>query len=235
MCMRKILKVENLFIAFGILSLWLSSCSKSDSPYYSYENTVQVYKGTAFQYLKDQPSGTFDSLLLILDRYPALEDSLSKEQLTVFAPVNKNFESAIKYLNIKRKVMGLDPVYLSTANGEQLQIMLCKYFIRGNRTTDSYINDSDGILVKSIMGNYPMHVKYEKMSSSGYIEGGASTLRFSDTFGSSFSKDWVRTKANTVNIRTDNATINILESIHNFGFDEFTDRLSIDFENNLEN
>lgn len=219
----------------GIFSLGLCACSKSESPFYDYVNTVQVYKGTALQYLKDQPSGTFDSLLLVLKRYPNLEDSLSKEQLTVFAPVNKNFEASIKYLNIRRKNIGMAPVYLSTADEQQLSVMLCKYFIRGSKSTDNYINDSDGVLVRSILYNYPMHVKYEKMSSSGYVEGGASTLRFSDTFGSSFSKDWVRTKANTVNIRTDNATINILESIHNFGFDEFTDRLSTDFETDLAN
>ena len=71
-----------------------------------------------------------------------------------------------------------------------------------------------------------MHIKYSKESSSGYIGGGASTLNFSNPFGSVFTQDWGKTKATTVNIKTNNATINILESIHNFGFKEFTERLN---------
>jgi hypothetical protein len=71
-----------------------------------------------------------------------------------------------------------------------------------------------------------MHVKYVKLSSSGYVSGGASSLNFSNPFGSVFIDDWITTTANAVNIRTNNATINILTPIHNFGFDEFTLRLN---------
>ncbi|MFD2906656.1 hypothetical protein [Sphingobacterium anhuiense] len=214
----------------GIVSLWLCSCNKSESPYYNYENKVQTYNGTALEYLKAQPDGTFDSLLLVLKRFPNLEDSLTNQEVTLFAPVNKNFESAVKYLNIQRKMYGLSNVYLADANQAELDTMICKYIVRGKKTTDAYLEDLDGVLVKSIVFDYPMHVRYAKMSSSGFVEGGASILNFSETFGSTFKKDWVTTKANTVNIRTNNATINILDPIHNFGFDEFTRRLFLNEE-----
>lgn len=223
---------NNFFVLaiVGIVSLWLCSCNKSESPYYDYENKVQTYNGNALDYLQAQPAGTFDSLLLVLKKFPNLEDSLRNQELTLFAPVNKNFASAVKYLNNMRRSYGLPNVYLSDANKAQLDTMICKYIVRGKKTTDAYIEDTDGVLVKSIVFDYPMHVRYAKMSSSGFVEGGASILNFSETFGSTFKKDWVTTKANTVNIRTNNATINILDPIHNFGFDEFTRRLVLNEE-----
>lgn len=209
------------FIGFGLLS-----CSKSESPYYDYENTVQSYDGDALQYLKAQPAGSFDSLLLVLNHFPNLQDSLTNNQLTLFAPVNKNFEYALKYLNLKRVQQGKSTLHLSTVDQVELYEMICKYIVRGNRSTVDYVNDADGLPLESIEFGYPMHVKYLKLSSSGFVGGGASTLNFSDTFGSTFNKDWVTTKATTVNVKTKNATINILEPIHNFGFDEFTLRLN---------
>ncbi len=210
---------------FLSLLLGLVACSKENSPYYAYENKVQSYDGSAMQYILSQPEGTFDSLLVVMDRLPKLKDSLENQQLTFFAPINENFKAAIKYLNIKRQMKGKSALYLKDVNIDQLDTLVCKYFIRGKFSTDAYISSSDGVDVASIAYDYPMHIKYVKMSSSGYQQGGASTLEFSDTFGSSFTKDWVTTKANTVNINTNNATINILDPIHNFGFDEFTTRM----------
>ncbi|WP_140938101.1 hypothetical protein [Sphingobacterium lumbrici] len=215
-----------VFLVGTISCLGLGSCSKSDSPYYDYENTVQSYNGSALDYLKAQPAGTFDSLLLVLERYPDLADTLQNAQVTLFAPVNKNFEAAVKYLNITRSNQGKEPIYLNDANGFLLEQLICKYIIRGNRDTEAYINERDGILLTSIIYEYPMHVKYVKLSSSGFVSGGASSLNFSNPYGSVFTQDWVTTIANTVNIKTNNATINILTPIHNFGFDEFTLRLN---------
>ena len=222
----KIIYNSNLFYFMGLLLLCIGACKKSDSPYYDYENTVQTFNGSAMDYLRTQPAGTFDSLLLVLERYPQLQDSLTNAAVTLFAPVNKNFESALKYLNIQRKSESKPPVYLRNADIDELSFMMCKYIIRGNRTTEAYINNVDGMLLNSIVTNYAMHIKYVKMSSSGYVGGGAATLNFSETFGSIFTTQWVITTTNAVNIKTNNATINILSPIHNFGFDEFTYRLN---------
>lgn len=212
-------------IIFSIVlaaGLFVVSCKKSDSPYYDYQNTQQTFDGTALAYLQAQPEGTFDSLLFVLRRYPNLEDSLINREVTVFAPVNENFQSALKYLNIERESEGKPAIYLADIDELQLDTMICKYIIRGKMSSDAYQVDLDGLSVISIKNNYPMHVAYLSESSAGFVGGGPSRLNFSDKFHSNFSKDWVTTRANTVNILTHNAVINILTPIHNFGFDEFT-------------
>jgi hypothetical protein len=177
-------------------------------------NTIRSFDGSALDYLK------------VLDRCPSVAEYLQTEEVTLFAPVNKNFEAAVKYLNMERAKQGDGPIYLADVDQGELEHMLCKYVLTGNRTTDAYENERDGLLLPSIIYAYPMHVKYVKLSSSGYVSGGASSLNFSNPFGSVFIDDWITTTANAVNIRTNNATINILTPIHNFGFDEFTLRLN---------
>lgn len=218
-----------LFVKISILNLCLfifSACTKNDSPYYDYVNSVQTYDGSALDYLQSQPEGTFDSLLLILDRYPHLQDSLKNQQLTLFAPTNENFAASIKYLNIERKRLGRQELSLSTVDGDMLEKLLCKYIVRGNRNTDAYVDERDGLLVSTLIYGYPMHIQYLKKSSSGFLKGGASVLNYSNPFGSVFTKDWITTTTKTVNINTNNATVNILTTIHNFGFDEFTKYLN---------
>lgn len=223
--MKRFVTINAVLGVCTLLVLFFTACTKSESPYYDYVNKDQFFDGSALDYLNAQAPGTFDSLLLVLDRFPELKDSLLIEELTLFAPVNKCFEAAIKYLNNKREAEGKSKLYLNDVDPQELKILLCKYLIRGNRTTEDYMESTDGVLLPSLEYGYPMHIKYNKMSSAGFVGGGASTVNLSNPFGSSFTNDWVTTKASTVNIRTDNATINILDPIHSFGFDEFTDRL----------
>ncbi|WP_316749322.1 hypothetical protein [Pedobacter gandavensis] len=223
--MRNNLYKYSLLCGLGVFFLNLSACKKSDSPYHDYENTVQTFDGSAYDYLKAQPKGTFDSLLLVLERYPTLIDSLKTQELTLFAPVNKSFETAEKYLNQKRVAEGHSLINLSNADPIGLGIMICKYVIRGNRTSDAYLSSVDGTLQNSILIGYPMQIKNVKLSSSGYQSGGPTRLNFSDPKGSFFTKDWITTTTDAVNIKTTNATVNIITSQHNFGFDEFTKRL----------
>jgi hypothetical protein len=226
----KLSQMNNLkFIILNILGICLlafNSCSKNESPYFDYKNVVQTFNGTAIEYLESQPSGTFDSLLLVINRFPHLKDTLQNQGVTLFAPVNESFASAVKYLNIQRNFEGKNDLNLSTVNQDSLEILISKYIIRGNKTTDDYINERDGITVYSVLFNYPMHIKYVRQSSSGFMSGGASVLNFSNPFGSTFTQDWIITSTQSVNIQTNNATINVLTSIHTFGFDEFTELLN---------
>lgn len=222
--MRNTLYRNCAFVLLGLCSLYMSACKKSDSEYYNYKNTVQTFNGSALDYLKSQPN-TFDSLLLVLNRIPALRDSIASGKITLFAPVNQNFAASIKYLNMQRKAEGRPPIYLSTADINELGFMTCKYIIRGSRTTDAFASSVDGLLLNSIIINYPMQIRYVRLSASGYQGGGPAVLNFSDTHGSNFEDFWTTTTTNAVNIKTNNATINILSPLHNFGFSEFTDRL----------
>ncbi len=222
--MKKKLYKINLLLLSAVLGIYLSACKKSDSPYYSYTNTVQNFKGSAIDYLKSKPN-TFDSLLLVLNRFPEIKDSLTNKPVTLFAPVNENFAAAVKYLNQTRKAEGKTPIYLSNADPTELLFMLSKYIIRGNNSTDSYAGSVDGIALNTVLSNYPMHIKAIKENASGFVGGGATTLEYSDMFGSSIQLNWVTTNTNAINIKTNNATINILTPLHNFGFDEFTYRL----------
>jgi len=222
--MKKKLYKNSLLLLFIVIGIYLSACKKSDSAYYDYVNTVQTFKGSALDYLKSKPK-TFDSLLLVLERYPQLKDSLTNEQVTLFAPVNENFAAAVKYLNQTRKAAGKTPIYLATADPDELLFMLSKYIIRGNRTTSAYLNAVDGVTFNAVGTNYPMHIKAIKSNASGFVQGGATSLEYSDMFDSTIQLNWITTNTNAVNIKTNNATINILTSLHNFGFDEFTYRL----------
>jgi len=223
--MKKKLYKRSLLLLLAIMSLYFTACKKSDSPYYDYTNTIQTFKGSAVDYLKSKPN-TFDSLLLILDRLPAVKDSLTNQKVTLFAPVNENFAASIKYLNQIRKAAQKSPVYLATADPAELTFMLSKYIIRGNRVASSYASTLDGIAVTAVGINYPMHIKAVQGNASGYVGGGATSLEFSDMYGSTIKLDWVTTNTDAINIKTDNATINILTPLHSFGFDEFTARLN---------
>jgi hypothetical protein len=222
--MRKNLYKHSLVLLLALIGIYFSACKKSDSPYYDYTNTIQSFNGSAMDYLKSKPN-TFDSLLLVLDRFPFLKDSLTNQQVTLFAPVNENFAASVKYLNQTRKAAGKAPVYLKTAEPLELLYMLSKYIIRGNKTTSAYTGSVDGVSLNTILSNYPMHIKAVKSNASGFVNGGATTLEYSDMYGSTIRLNWVTTNTNAVNIKTNNATINIITPLHSFGFDEFTARL----------
>lgn len=223
--MKKIFYKMNVVAWAGFFCLYLSACKKGDTTYENYVNTIQTYNGSALDYLKAQPKGTFDSLLLVLNRCRDLSDALANNKVTLFAPVNNSFTSSLKYLNIQRTANGKKTINLSNADQDELFFMLSKYIIDGDRTSDAYESSLDGVLLKSVVSSYPMHIKYVKLSSAGYEKGGPTELNFSDPHGSTFISVWTTTTTKAVNIKTNNATINILSPLHNFGFNEFTLRL----------
>ncbi len=207
-----------------IVSLSFTACQK-DSVYYDYENTIKEFDGTALQYLQAQKN-TFDSLLLVLNRLPALKDSLSTKDVTVFAPTNQSFQAAIKNLNIERKAQGKTPLYLKDCDLAELDVLTTRYILRGTRTTDSYAPYADGLELKSIKYDYPMHVQYNKLNASGFVGGGPQAIIYSDPKGSIFEKNWENANTNAVNIKTKNAIVNILAPLHDYGFNEFVIRVN---------
>lgn len=212
-------------LMIAVLVSLLFACKKSDSTYYDYENKIQQFDGNALDYLKSQ-KGVYDSLLVVLNRLPQLQDSLAKEQLTVFAVTNKSFQISVGNLNDVRKRNNKAPIYLATMNLAQLDTMTCRYLIRGNYNTNDLSSFVDGLMVRSIRYEYPMHILYNKVDASGFSQGGPQILVFSDPKNSIFVRYWQRTPTNAVNIKTNNAIVNIVSPGHDFGFGDFVTRIN---------
>ncbi|WP_316747031.1 hypothetical protein [Pedobacter gandavensis] len=221
--------IKNLFFLPVMMALCLfmilPACKKVDKTYYDYENKSQEFDGNTMAYFKSQ-TGMFDSLLLVLNRLPALQDSLTNKDLTVFAVTNKSFEAAIKNLNVMRKMELKAPIYLANADLAELDTMVCKYLLAGKKRSADYQGYSDGVHVTTISHGYPMHILFEKASASGLINGGPQILTYSDPRGSIFVKFWQRSPTNAVNVLTHNAIVNVLAPSHEFGFNEFTKRIN---------
>ncbi|RZL50899.1 MAG: hypothetical protein EOP00_02000 [Pedobacter sp.] len=209
-----------LLICFSVLT----ACKK-DSIYHDYENTIKEFDGNALQYLQAQKN-TFDSLLQVLDRLPALKDSLTNKNITIFAPTNQSFQAAIKNLNIQRKAEGKSAMYLRDCSIDELDVLTARYILRGVRTTDSYAPFVDGLNLLTIKYAYPMHIQYNKLNASGFVGGGPQSIIYSDPKGSIFEKNWENANTNAVNIKTKNAIVNILAPLHDYGFNEFIVRVN---------
>ncbi|QKJ31086.1 hypothetical protein HQ865_15430 [Mucilaginibacter mali] len=225
MMRNKNIKRFSKWSALVLIILSVATACKKDSIYYDYENKVKEFDGTALQYLQAQ-KGTFDSLLVVLDRLPALKDSLSTKNITLFAPTNQSFQAAIKNLNIERKAQGKQVMYLKDCDLNELDVLTTRYILRDIRTTDSYAPFADGLNINSIKYAYPMHVQYNKLNASGFVGGGPQAVIFSDPKGSIFEKYWENANTNAVNIKTKNAIVNILAPLHDYGFNEFVVRVN---------
>lgn len=203
----------------------LSSCGKDESPYYHVENKLQQFDGSAFEYLQAN-APTYDSLLKVLDRLPDLKDTLQNEQVTLFAPTNENFAAALKNLNFYRQKEGKTLIDLSTADLNELDTMTCKYMVKKQYLTTDFKEYLEGMYVNSIKTGEQMHIEYRKENASGYVEGGAQIVKYSDTKQGFVRAYWDRTETSAVNIKTNNAVVYVISPTHNFGFNEFTKRLN---------
>ena len=206
-----------------VLGTTLFSCKKSNSDYYNYQNNLKEFDGNALEYLESQ-KGIYDSLLLVLNRLPNLQDSLRNEKVTLFAATNKSFQISVESLNAVRKKLNKAPLYLADINIEQLDTMTSKYILRGEIVTADFQRYVDGLIVKSINHNYNMHINYNKADASGFIEGGPGIIIFTDPKNSIFVRYWQSAPTNSVNIKTKNAIINVLSPGHDFGFADFVTR-----------
>lgn len=220
-------KKRNLLHLVMVLMLGTTcySCKKNDSAYYNYENDLKQFDGNALQYLQSQ-TGVYDSLLIVLNRLPAIQDSLKNEKLTLFAVTNKSFQISVENLNAVRKRTNKSPLYLATMSLAHLDTLTSRYLVRGNFTTTDFQSYADGLLVKSIRFNYSMHILYQKADASGFLGGGPSIITFSDPKNSIFVRYWERTPTNAVNIKTNNAIINVVSPGHDYGFGEFITRVN---------
>jgi hypothetical protein len=223
--MKRNLNIRKSLLGIFAVVLFMAACKKDDGAY-AFENQVNVYEGNAYAYLKSQP-GTYDSLVKVIDRVEGLKDSLTaaNAKLTLFAATNSSFVLALHNLNNVRASQNKTALNLSTVNLGSLEVMLCKYIIKGHYNTDS-LRLTDGVNLNAIKTNYEMHGLEVNSNAYGFVKGGPKTILFSDTKGSQYIIEWQRTTTQAVNIYTNNAIVHVLSPSHEFGFSEFTSRLN---------
>ncbi len=204
------------------LGLLVTSCAK-DGGYYNPAPIDKHFAGDTYAYLKSQP-GVYDSLISVIDRLE-LASTLRDSDITLFALTNESFQLAIANLNNVRFLADKPSEYLSTINYNHLDTMLTQYIIRGKYPTDSMLLQ-DGISLTAIRYDYPMHAKLARTTSTGFRDGGPSTIEFSDTKRSQFRRNWITTHTGSINIETDNGFVHVINSDHVFGFGDFISRLT---------
>ncbi len=221
-------KSANIYSILLILfaAVFATACSKVDKTYLQPQKDLAVFSGSVYEYLKAQPSGVYDSMLLVLDRVPDVIDSLKNKPVTLFILANRSFQLALSALNANRPE--LPPLSLSTINAKVLDTFICRYIIRDVYESKDLLRSSDGFTLPTIKYNHGMNLQYSFTSASGLVNGGARAIRFSDTKTSPFVALWVRTTAITVDIKASNGVINVLSPGHSFGFgQEFTEKASL--------
>lgn len=205
-----------------ILGIYAESCRKDSGFYHSKESQHQ-FSGSIYDFLNSQ-QGIYDSFLYVLDR-THLTDSLKEGVYTVFAPTNASFQHAIAGVNQLRAIQGRSPQYLSNLPLHQLDTLTSRYLIRGIFPSDS-MKTQDGInLIASNFG-YQMHGKLVATNAEGFEEGGPKIIQFSDTKGVIYTRQWSTSRTVAIDIKTSNGLVNVLESNHVFGFDEFIQRMN---------
>ncbi|MGJ7031171.1 hypothetical protein [Niabella hirudinis] len=199
---------------------FMASCKKADHSYVNYKNELGVYSGNAYQYFKDQPQGVYDSLLKALDRCPDLAAALAGDSVTVFALTNKSFALSLRNINLARQdsVPRMPEVTLSNMDQVLLQTYLSRYFLQGIYPSRELLRASDGYAVPCVLYGYKMQIQFASSNGSGFLGGGPRSILFSDRNGSQFNSNWVSVNTVTVDIKTQNASVNILPETHDFGF-----------------
>ena len=226
-----------LILGLGILAFQVG-CKKEDVFYKSQPVNPEVPMDT-YEYLKSKP-GVYDSLLSLIDKF-GMERTLRDSNITLFAVSNEGFQIAIQNLNNTRKAKNKNSIFLAElasgkailsadiakakADSAHLDTMVARYIIKGQyKSTDFSVGDGQNLF--SVRGDYPMHGKRLYADAEGMQNGGSEIIQFSNTKRSVFVPNWSLATTNSVNIKTKNCIVHLLEPDHVFGYDEFVRRLT---------
>ncbi|QHS62593.1 carbohydrate-binding protein [Chitinophaga agri] len=222
--MKKITYLVNIksLLALCIGTVLLYGGCKKDSGFYGYENEQKEFDGTIYDFLKNEHQ--YDSFLLAIERVH-LTDTLKSGLYTVFAPTDASFKQAIDNMNTLRTIQGRAHMFISTLPYEQLDSLLCRYIVKDTFSSRVMVLQ-DGLALKSIRYNYPMHGKFNRTDAEGHVGGGPGVITYSDTKGVIYTNRWSKSTTVAIDIVTKNGLVNVLEKDHMFGFDEFIPRMN---------
>ncbi|MFD2966775.1 hypothetical protein [Sphingobacterium bambusae] len=204
----------------------LFGCEKGNNYYEDYTMDEVQYPGTTLAFLEAQV-GLYDSLLLVLDRVPALRVQLMQTDapITFFAMTNNSFSNALEGLNSVRRVNGRAPLYIEDIPQALLDSTVHHYAFARSIATEDLRPYVEGIEIRSA-NNYRMHLHYQVTSSSGFVGGGQQQIKLSDMNNSIFYRYWQESFTSMVNVKTTNGYVHQLTPSHNFGFSKLTAQLA---------
>lgn len=241
-------KIFKMIWTVVFIAVLMTSCKDYESPYTDVQVAGETqFDGTILDFLEQDGEYDSMMVVIsgIPGLRDSLQNAST--DLTVFAVPNECFKEAILRLNNYRhtKQKGAN-IYLSdlliepftvieTQPGAtpeadsiiiehpydyrlQLDSLISRYIFRGPLNTESLGTYTDGLHTQDFQFNYRMHIQFEQQSASG-IEGmGRRRLILSDENNTQLAASWDRSEAQTIDIKTKNGYIHILNVGHEFGF-----------------
>ncbi|HMI02705.1 MAG TPA: discoidin domain-containing protein [Pedobacter sp.] len=213
---------------------------KRESGYYKQENINTGTDLNMYDYLKSK-AGVYDSLLFLIDAFK-MKSYLTDSSVTLFAPSNSSFQTALLNLNNIRRAQNKNAVFLKDivvgttsvkrdlakkkADSMNLDTMVSRYIIRGLfKSADFSVGDGRALI--AARSAFPMHGRRLYADAQGWQNGGSEVIEFANTKRSVFVPNWATTSTSSVNIQAKNGVVHLLEPDHVFGFDEFSRRLTL--------
>src|SRR5699024_3559769 len=127
----------------------------------------------------------------------------------------------MKNLNKPRKDFGKKTIWtIDSVPTPVWDTLLRRYILSGIVNSDS-LNYADGVELTTMSYGYKVNGKRIEVNASGVVGGGPYEIIYSDMKDSRFIKDWSRSETQTIDIKTSNGMVHILEDRHLFGFNSF--------------
>jgi uncharacterized surface protein with fasciclin (FAS1) repeats len=210
------------FLLCSCAILFFTACKKE---YFADTGTHKgIFAGSSVQYLGTNAI-LFDTVAYVVEK-SGLQDVLSKEKVTFFAPTDRAVKSAMDYLNDYRFRAGKDSAQLTDIPPAVWRKFLSRYIIRGKYMARDFAR-RDELKLEAFPGQYfetldgfVMNIGLIFSSYGGVDAVGPRTLRVTfirDLTNPTVSR--ILTDVASSDLQTDNGVVHVLMDGHVFGFD----------------
>ena len=219
------MKALKIYTVVAALFLLLTACNKKD--YYIDGGTQKgTYNGTVMQFLESRPD-VFSQLVEII-KYAGMENALSNEQVTFFAPADSSIRTTLQIANAFLPGNGKPVITKFTdIKPEIWRKYLSRYIFKEAKALKDFpqidignLSAYSGQMYTSYDGQ-PMNVGVVFSDANGVKYAGYRYLRIS-LVNSSTPRDyttWWSARVASSNIKTNNGYIHAIEfGFHEFGF-----------------